>query len=40
MFVTATLPDEVVNNVKLEFPGAVIVKGPGLHKVAPNLKEQ
>ena len=40
VFVTATLPDTVVNNVKSEFPGVVVVKGPGLHKVAPNLQEQ
>ena len=40
VFVTATLPDTVVSNVKAEFPGCAIIKGPGLHKVAPNLQEQ
>mmetsp|Transcript_12978 Transcript_12978/g.19774 ORF Transcript_12978/g.19774 Transcript_12978/m.19774 type:complete len:346 (-) Transcript_12978:185-1222(-) len=39
VFVTATLPDNVVQNVKAEFPNVVTVKGPGLHKVAPNVQE-
>lgn len=39
VFVTATLPDSVVKTVKTEFPGAVEVRGPGLHRVAPTVKE-
>ena len=40
VFATATLPDTVVSNVKSEFPGVIFIKGPGLHKVAPNVQEQ
>jgi ATP-dependent RNA helicase DDX18/HAS1 len=39
VFVTATLPDEVVETVNREFPGVVEVRGPGLHRVAPTVKE-
>jgi ATP-dependent RNA helicase DDX18/HAS1 len=40
VFVTATLPDQIVETVKAEFPGVVQVRGPGLHRVAPSLKER
>jgi ATP-dependent RNA helicase DDX18/HAS1 len=40
VFVTATLPDAVVKTVEKEFPGVVRVKGPGLHRVAPTVKER
>jgi ATP-dependent RNA helicase DDX18/HAS1 len=40
VFVTATLPDAVVKTVETEFPGVVRVKGPGLHRVAPTVKER
>ena len=39
VFVTATLPDSVVQTVEQEFPGVVLVKGPGLHRVALTVKE-
>jgi ATP-dependent RNA helicase DDX18/HAS1 len=40
LFVTATLPDQIVETVKAEFPDVVQVRGPGLHRVAPSLKER
>lgn len=40
VFVTATLPDQIVETVKAEFPDVVQVRGPGLHRVAPSLKER
>jgi ATP-dependent RNA helicase DDX18/HAS1 len=40
VFVTATLPDSIVTTVETEFPGVVQVRGPGLHRVAPTVKEQ
>ena len=39
VFVTATLPDSIVDTITNEFPGVVQVKGPGLHRLAPSLKE-
>ena len=39
VFCTATLPDEVVETVEREFPGTVMVKGPGLHRLAPTVSE-
>ena len=39
VFVTATLPDQIVQTVQTEFPGVVEVRGPGLHRVAPSLTE-
>ena len=42
VFVTATLPDSVVQKVKEEFGSSdqlKIIKGPGLHRVAPTVKE-
>ena len=39
VFVTATLPDSIVETISNEFPGVVQVKGPGLHRVAPSMKE-
>lgn len=40
VFVTATLPDSVVAKVQKEFPEVVQVLGPGLHRVAPTVKER
>lgn len=40
VFVTATLPDQIVETVQAEFPEVVQVRGPGLHRVAPSLKER
>ncbi|CAJ1950762.1 unnamed protein product [Cylindrotheca closterium] len=39
VFVTATLPDSIVQTVEREFKGVVQVRGPGLHRVAPTVKE-
>lgn len=39
VFVTATLPDSVIQRVEQEFPGVVLIKGPGLHRVALTVKE-
>jgi ATP-dependent RNA helicase DDX18/HAS1 len=39
IFVTATLPDSIVQTITSEFPGVVQVKGPGLHRLAPSMKE-
>jgi len=39
IFVTATLPDSIVQTITTEFPGVVKVTGPGLHRLAPSLKE-
>lgn len=39
VFVTATLPNSIVKTVETEFPGVVQVRGPGLHRLAPSLKE-
>lgn len=40
VFVTATLPDQIVQTVQEEFPGVIQVRGPGLHRTAPSLKER
>eukprot|EP00590_Aulacoseira_subarctica_P008153 CAMPEP_0172433732 /NCGR_PEP_ID=MMETSP1064-20121228/69397_1 /TAXON_ID=202472 /ORGANISM="Aulacoseira subarctica , Strain CCAP 1002/5" /LENGTH=395 /DNA_ID=CAMNT_0013181813 /DNA_START=422 /DNA_END=1609 /DNA_ORIENTATION=+ len=39
VFVTATLPDSVIQSVKKEFSKVEVIKGPGLHRISPNLKE-
>jgi ATP-dependent RNA helicase DDX18/HAS1 len=42
VFVTATLPDSVVETVYKEFGGpssVKVIKGPGLHKIAPTVSE-
>ena len=39
VFVTATLPNEIIEAVKREFKDVDVIQGPGLHRVAPNLKE-
>ena len=38
VFATATMPHDVLSDIKLEFPGVVLVKGPGLHRVAATLE--
>jgi ATP-dependent RNA helicase DDX18/HAS1 len=40
VFVTATLPDTVVETVEKEFRGVQLIKGPGLHRVAPTVQER
>ena len=39
LFVTATLPDIVVRQIKSEFPEVMALSGPGLHRIAPNIEE-
>ncbi|KAL3924106.1 MAG: hypothetical protein SGILL_001249 [Bacillariaceae sp.] len=39
VFVTATLPESIVQTIEAEFPGVQKVKGPGLHRTPPSLKE-
>ena len=38
MFVTATLPQSVREQLRVEFPDLKTVTGPGLHKVSPLMK--
>ena len=40
VFVTATLPDSIVQTISKEFPGVKQVRGPGLHRVAPTMTER
>jgi ATP-dependent RNA helicase DDX18/HAS1 len=40
VFVTATLPNSVVETVQREFPDVQVVKGPGLHRVAMTVEER
>jgi len=40
VFVTATLPNDIAETVEKEFPGVVQIRGPGLHRVAPTVKER
>jgi ATP-dependent RNA helicase DDX18/HAS1 len=40
VFCTATLPDSIVDTLAREFPvGLEQIRGPGLHRVAPTLRE-
>ena len=36
IFSTATLPQKIEEQIKLEFPGTISIHGPGLHRVAPS----
>ena len=40
VFVTATLPDAVVQTIQKEFPDVAKIQGPGLHRVAPTIQER
>ena len=40
VFVTATLPDSVLTQIKEQFTNTILVKGPGLHRVAPTVTEK
>jgi ATP-dependent RNA helicase DDX18/HAS1 len=40
VFCTATLPDAIVQKIQREFPNVQQIRGPGLHKVAPTVKER
>lgn len=40
LFVTATLPEDVVAQIKAEFPTVMNLQGPGLHRIAPNVEER
>lgn len=39
VFVTATLPDTIVETVEKEFSEVTKIRGSGLHRVAPTVKE-
>jgi ATP-dependent RNA helicase DDX18/HAS1 len=39
LFTSATLPAEMVEKICKEFPEAVQLAGPGLHRVAPQVSE-
>jgi ATP-dependent RNA helicase DDX18/HAS1 len=39
VFVTATLPDIVTGQIQREFPEAVYLSGPGLHRISPTIEE-
>lgn len=38
VFCTATLPQSIIDTIKREFPTVQQIKGPGLHRVSPNIK--
>jgi len=37
VFVSATLPPGVADQLRLEFPGLQLVTGPGLHRISPRV---
>eukprot|EP01041_Mallomonas_annulata_P002774 gene2773-5462_t len=39
IFTTATLPDAITKQILSEFPTAVLLKGPGLHRIAATVEE-
>ena len=39
VFVTATLPDIITDQIKAEFPDVQYLTGPGLHRIAPTIEE-
>mmetsp|Transcript_3388 Transcript_3388/g.7638 ORF Transcript_3388/g.7638 Transcript_3388/m.7638 type:complete len:720 (+) Transcript_3388:188-2347(+) len=39
VFVTATLPDDVLASIKTEFPGITELRGPGLHRITPSVHQ-
>lgn len=39
LFTSATLPAEMVAKIQQEFPTAINLSGPGLHRVAPHVTE-
>ena len=40
IFVTATLPDIVIDQIMAEFPDTKELTGPGLHKISPYIEEE
>ncbi len=36
IFSTATLPKKIEEQIQLEFPGVIIIHGPGLHRIVPS----
>jgi len=40
LFVMATLLDTIIQSVTREFPTVQLIRGPGLHRVAPTLREE
>ena len=39
LFTSATLPKEVVSQIRKEFPDTNTLKGPGLHRISPTIEE-
>ena len=39
IFVTATLPDDVLESIKSEFPSVTELRGPGLHRITPSVHQ-
>jgi ATP-dependent RNA helicase DDX18/HAS1 len=39
VFCTATLPDRVLQTIRTQFPSVQLLKGPGLHKIAPTVTD-
>ncbi|KAL9178902.1 hypothetical protein ACHAXT_011875 [Thalassiosira profunda] len=39
LFVTATLPEDVLESIKTEFPNLTQLRGPGLHRITPAVQQ-
>lgn len=39
VFVTATLPEDVLESIQTEFPNVVELRGPGLHRITPTVHQ-
>ncbi len=40
LFISATLPKEVVSQISKEFPTVEVLYGPGLHRIIPTVEEE
>ena len=39
VFVTATLPEDVLESIQTEFPNVAQLRGPGLHRITPTVHQ-
>lgn len=39
VFVTATLPEDVLESIQTEFPNVAELRGPGLHRITPTVHQ-
>eukprot|EP00956_Cyclotella_meneghiniana_P003432 scaffold4172_cov67-Cyclotella_meneghiniana.AAC.8 len=39
LFVTATLPEDVLESIQTEFPDVIELRGPGLHRITPTVHQ-